>query len=58
MRNFKKGDLHLGKIVNGFLLLEDQKYILNEIIKMIKENNVETSSASSGSGRPETGSVR
>ena len=42
MRIFHIGDLHLGKIVNGFLLLEDQKYILNEIIKMIKENNVET----------------
>ena len=25
-------DLHLGKRVNGFSMLEDQKYILNQIL--------------------------
>jgi exonuclease SbcD len=34
-------DLHLGKRVNEFSMLEDQKYILKEIIKIIKENEVE-----------------
>lgn len=30
-------DLHIGKIVNGFSMLEDQEYILNEIIKITDE---------------------
>lgn len=29
-------DLHLGKKVNGFSMIEDQKYILNEILNVIK----------------------
>ena len=28
-------DLHIGKVVNGFSMLEDQKYILNEILGII-----------------------
>ena len=34
-------DWHLGKIVSGFLMLEDQKYILNELIKSLKDNHIE-----------------
>ena len=30
-------DLHIGKIVNGFSMLEDQEYILNEIINITDE---------------------
>lgn len=30
-------DLHIGKRVNEFSMLEDQKYILKEIIKIVKE---------------------
>lgn len=32
-------DLHLGKRVNEFSMLEDQKYILDEIIKVIDDEN-------------------
>lgn len=32
-------DLHLGKKVNGFSMIEDQKYILQEITEIIKEQN-------------------
>ena len=31
------GDLHLGKRVNGFSMLEDQAYILEEILKILDE---------------------
>ena len=30
-------DLHLGKRVNEFSMIEDQKYILNEILRIIDE---------------------
>lgn len=30
-------DLHLGKRVNGFSMLSDQEYILEQILKMVKE---------------------
>ncbi len=30
-------DLHIGKRVNGFSMIEDQKYILNEILRIIRE---------------------
>lgn len=30
-------DLHLGKKVNGFSMLPDQEYIIEEILKMVKE---------------------
>lgn len=31
------GDLHIGKQVNGFSMIEDQRYILNEIIKIVDD---------------------
>ena len=33
MRFLHIADLHLGKIVNDFSMLEDQKYILEQIMK-------------------------
>lgn len=37
MRLMHLSDLHLGKIVNGFSMLEDQKYILEKIVDMAAE---------------------
>lgn len=33
------GDLHIGKTLNGRSLLEDQRYILNEIIELMITND-------------------
>ena len=35
MKLIHLSDLHLGKRVNGFSMLEDQHYILREILKII-----------------------
>ncbi len=35
-------DLHLGKIVNGFSMIEDQKHILQQVITTIEEENIDT----------------
>lgn len=37
MKFFHLSDLHLGKRVNGFSMLEDQKYILNQILTLADE---------------------
>ena len=37
MKIIHLSDLHLGKKVNGFSMIEDQKYILQEILEIIKE---------------------
>lgn len=37
MKIIHLSDFHLGKNVNGFSMLDDQKYILNEIIKVIDD---------------------
>ena len=37
MRFLHLADLHIGKRVNGFSMLEDQMYILNEILKLVEE---------------------
>lgn len=34
-------DLHLGKTVNGFSMIEDQKYILNQILQILDERHVD-----------------
>ena len=34
-------DLHLGLILNGFDMKEDQQYILDQIIKIISEQNAD-----------------
>ena len=37
MKLMHLSDLHLGKLVNGFSMLEDQKYILSQILDMARE---------------------
>ena len=37
MKIFHLSDLHLGKRVNGFSMIEDQKYILKQILKYIED---------------------
>ena len=34
-------DLHIGKRVNGFSMIEDQKYILDQMVQMVQEYQVE-----------------
>ena len=34
-------DLHLGKIVNGYSMIEDQKYILKEIMEILRKEKVD-----------------
>ena len=40
MRFVHLSDLHIGKRVNEFSMIEDQKYILEEIIKVIDTEEV------------------
>lgn len=40
MRFLHLSDLHLGKRVRGFSMLEDQKYILNQIVDIIDDENI------------------
>ena len=37
MKLMHLSDLHLGKLVNGFSMLEDQKYILNQILALAQQ---------------------
>lgn len=37
MKLIHLSDLHLGKQVNGFSMIDDQKYILKEILRVIDE---------------------
>lgn len=37
MKFFHLSDLHIGKQLHGFSLIEDQKYILGQILEMIRE---------------------
>ena len=32
-------DLHIGKYVNGYRMLDDQRYMLKRIVEIIKEKN-------------------
>ena len=41
MKLIHLADLHLGKSVNKFPMLEDQKYILDEILKMIEKEKAQ-----------------
>lgn len=41
MKFIHLGDLHLGKIVNGFNMLEDQRFALERIIETAKQHEVE-----------------
>ena len=40
MRFLHLSDLHLGKRVRGFSMLEDQKYILNQIVDIIDDEKI------------------
>lgn len=40
MKFIHLGDLHLGKRVNEISMIDDQKYILNQIIQIVNDNNV------------------
>ena len=42
MKFMHLADLHLGKTVNAFDLIEDQQYILNEIINIARDNDINT----------------
>lgn len=37
MKIFHMGDWHIGKLVNGFYMTEDQEYILEELFKVIEK---------------------
>lgn len=37
MRLFHLGDLHIGKVVNGFSMIEDQEFVLKQVKDKIKE---------------------
>lgn len=41
MRFMHLSDLHIGKRVNGFSMLDDQRYILDEIIKIVKQEKTD-----------------
>ena len=41
MKLLHLSDLHLGKHLNEFSLIEDQKYILNRILEIIAEKNID-----------------
>lgn len=41
MRFIHLGDLHIGKSVNDFNMIDDQKYILNQILDIIDKNKVD-----------------
>ncbi len=34
-------DLHIGKYVNGYRMLDDQRYMLKRIVEIIKEKNLQ-----------------
>ena len=42
MKLLHLGDLHLGRSLGEFDLIEDQKYILNQILRIIEDYSVET----------------
>ena len=41
MRFIHLGDLHIGKTLGEFNLIEDQKYILEQILRIIQDRNVD-----------------
>lgn len=41
MKFIHTADLHIGKIVNEFSMLEEQKHILQQILKIVKEENAD-----------------
>lgn len=41
MRLLHISDLHIGKMIGNYSLLEDQKYALGQIIKIVEDNNID-----------------
>lgn len=41
MRILHTGDLHIGKNLNNFNLLEDQKYVLTQMVELVREKNIQ-----------------
>ena len=41
MKILHLGDLHLGKSVNDFSMIEDQKYILEQILKIVEAQQID-----------------
>lgn len=41
MKIIHTSDWHIGKIVNEYSMIDDQKYILNKLIKLIDEENID-----------------
>ena len=41
MRLIHLGDLHLGKSLGDFDLIEDQRYILDRILEIVDKNNID-----------------
>lgn len=41
MRILHTGDLHIGKTVNNFNMLEDQKHVLSQMVELVKEKEVQ-----------------
>lgn len=41
MRILHTADLHIGKTVNNFNLLEDQKYVLTQMVDIVKEKEIQ-----------------
>ncbi len=41
MRILHTGDLHIGKTVNNFNMLEDQKHVLTQMVDLVKEKHAE-----------------
>ena len=40
MKIIHTSDWHIGKIVNEYSMIDDQKYILNKLIELIDEENI------------------
>lgn len=41
MKFLHLGDLHLGKIVNGFSMIDDQRYMLDQIVQLVSRRSVD-----------------
>jgi len=42
MRILHLSDLHIGKRVNGYSMIEDQRYVFEQVYKLIEEKGIET----------------
>lgn len=41
MKILHTADLHIGKVVNGFSMLQDQKHVLTQMIDIVKKENIQ-----------------